>query len=82
MDSSPASDRVDTLDYIKSMLGELRTMALSESCDMLAFLIEVAYLEASDQQGERLKAIGRAEMKPRRQDAAPASLRDRARARS
>ena len=65
MDSSPASDRVDTLDYIKSMLGELRTMALSESCDMLAFLIEVAYLEASDQQAERLKASGRAEMKPR-----------------
>ena len=27
-------------------------MALSENCDMLAYLIEVAYLEASDQQGD------------------------------
>jgi len=40
--------RTDTLDYMQSMLGQLRTMAESERCDMLAYLIEMAYVEASD----------------------------------
>lgn len=40
--------RTDALDYMQSMLGQLRTMAESERCDMLAYLIEMAYIEASD----------------------------------
>ena len=40
--------RTDTLDYLQSMLGQLRTMAEAERCDMLAYLIEMAYVEASD----------------------------------
>ena len=36
------------------MLAQLRTMAEAEQCDMLAYLIEMAYLEASDiLRGER-----------------------------
>ncbi|MBX3567218.1 MAG: hypothetical protein KF914_04125 [Rhizobiaceae bacterium] len=40
--------RTETLDYLQSMLGQLRTMAQAERCDMLAYLIEMAYLEAGD----------------------------------
>jgi hypothetical protein len=40
--------RVEKLDYLQSMLAQLRTMAEAERCDMLAYLIEMAYLEASD----------------------------------
>lgn len=40
--------RTDTLDYIQSLLGQLRTMAEAERCDMLAWLIEMAYVEVSD----------------------------------
>lgn len=40
--------RTENLDYVQSMLGQLRTMAEAERCDMLAFLIEMAYVEASD----------------------------------
>jgi hypothetical protein len=40
--------RTETLDYLQSMLGELRTMADAERHDMLAYLIEIAYIEASD----------------------------------
>lgn len=40
--------RTETLDYMQSMLGQLRTMAQAERCDMLAYLIEMAYVEASD----------------------------------
>lgn len=36
------------LDYMQSMLGQLRKMASSERCDMLAYLIEMAYIEATD----------------------------------
>ncbi|MEO9338970.1 hypothetical protein ABFT80_16255 [Mesorhizobium sp. SB112] len=43
-----ARRRTDTLDYMQSMLGQLRTMAEAERCDMLAYLIEMAYVEASD----------------------------------
>ena len=62
-DTSPGSDvkpelcrmhtpygrrRTETLDYLQSMLGQLRIMAQAERCDMLAYLIEMAYLEAGD----------------------------------
>lgn len=40
--------RTDNLDYIQSMLGQLRQMAEVERCDMLAYLVEMAYIEASD----------------------------------
>ena len=44
----PGKRRTDTLDYLQSMLGELRTLAEAERHDMLAYLIEMAYIEASD----------------------------------
>lgn len=51
--------RTETLDYIQAMLGQLRTMAEAERCDMLAFLIEMAYVEASDiVRGERPSRVG------------------------
>lgn len=40
--------RTDTLDYMQSMLGQMRTMAQAERCDMLAYLIEMASQEAGD----------------------------------
>lgn len=40
--------RQETLDYLETMLAQLRTMAQAERCDMLAYLIEMAYLEAGD----------------------------------
>ena len=43
-----ARRRTETLDYMQSMLGQLRTMAEAERCDMLTYLIEMAYVEASD----------------------------------
>lgn len=46
--------RTDALDYMQSMLGQLRTMAEAERCDMLAYLIEMAYVEVGDiLRGER-----------------------------
>ena len=51
--------RTDTLDYMQSMLGQMRTMAEAERCDMLAYLIEMAYVEISDIiRGERPLRIG------------------------
>lgn len=51
--------RTDTLDYLQSMLGQLRTMAEAERCDLLAYLIEMAYLEVSDIiRGERPLRVG------------------------
>ena len=40
--------RTDTLDYMQSMLGQMRAMAEAERCDMLAYLIEMSYVEVSD----------------------------------
>lgn len=45
---SHQTDRAERLSYLQSMLGELRTMAETESCDMLAYLIDMAYIEATD----------------------------------
>ncbi|MBB6352594.1 hypothetical protein ACFFTN_19360 [Aminobacter aganoensis] len=44
----PTRRRAETLDYIQSMLGQLRVMAEAERCGMLAYLIEMAYVEAGD----------------------------------
>lgn len=40
--------RTDTLDYLQAMLREMRGIAEAERHDMLAYLIEMAYVEASD----------------------------------
>lgn len=40
--------RADTIDYLQSMLGQLKIMADSEGFDMLAYLIDMAHLEARD----------------------------------
>lgn len=45
--------RDDNIAYIRQMLGELRTVAELEECDMLSYLIEMAYLEAHDIQRGR-----------------------------
>lgn len=51
---APTQRRAETLDYIQSMLGQLRIMADAERCGMLAYLIEMAYVEAGDViRGER-----------------------------
>ncbi|MDN2564743.1 hypothetical protein N1F89_00765 [Aquibium sp. A9E412] len=50
--------RTATLDYMQAMLGQLRGMAEAERCDMLAYLIEMAYVEAGDiLRGERPSRI-------------------------
>ena len=40
--------QTERIRYIQSMLGELRSMAEGERCDMLTYMIEMAYIEASD----------------------------------
>ena len=45
------TSRAETLSYIRSMLGELRKLAKNERHDMLAFLIEMALVEANDSIG-------------------------------
>jgi hypothetical protein len=54
-----AEGRLEALDFIQSMLGQLRTMAEAERCDMLAYLIEMSYVEATDLiRNERRSNIG------------------------
>lgn len=40
--------QLEILDYLRAMLGQLRSMADAERYDMLAYLIEMAYIEAGD----------------------------------
>jgi len=40
--------RNSTLDYLQSMLRQLKAMADNEGCDMLAYLIEMAVIEAGE----------------------------------
>ena len=40
--------RMESLQFIQSMLGQLRQMAEAERCDMLSYLIEMSYVECSD----------------------------------
>lgn len=44
-----------TIGYVRQMLGELRAVAEKEDQPMLAYLIEMAYLEA----GDAMAAAGR-----------------------
>jgi hypothetical protein len=46
--SEQKTRRFECLQYIQSMLGQLRQMADAERCDMLSYLIEMAYVESSD----------------------------------
>jgi hypothetical protein len=58
MRQSLTTRRTDTLDYIQTLLGQLRAMAEAERCDMLTYLIEMAYVEASDIiRGERASRV-------------------------
>ena len=51
--------RLESVVYIQQMLGELRTLAEVERCDMLTYLIEMAYVEASDiRRGVRPMKVG------------------------
>lgn len=38
----------DTLDYLRTILSELSVIARKQRLDMLAYLVEMAYVEASD----------------------------------
>lgn len=59
MRQQPYRRRTEMLDYVQAMLGQLRTMADAERCDMLAYLIEMAYVEVSDIiRGERPLRVG------------------------
>jgi hypothetical protein len=42
------SRRLESLQFIQSMLGQLRQMADAERYNMLSYLIEMAYVESSD----------------------------------
>ena len=43
-----ASNQFQRIVYLREMLGELRSVAEREGCDMLCYLLEMAYLEASE----------------------------------
>jgi uncharacterized tellurite resistance protein B-like protein len=59
MQEAGKNRRTETLDYMQSMLGQLRTMAEAERYDLLAYLIEMAYVEAGDiARGDRPARIG------------------------
>lgn len=50
------ADRIgddDRLNYIKSMLGELQAMAKASDLVMLAYLIDMAHYEATDEIARR-----------------------------
>jgi len=39
---------MENIDYVRSMLKQLQEMASAENNDMLAYLIEMAHIEATD----------------------------------
>lgn len=40
--------QAETLEYIQAMLRQLAGMARAERCEMLTYLLEMAYVEAGD----------------------------------
>lgn len=56
---SSDSQREAKLDYIHSMLGQLRVMAEMEKLDMLAYLIDMARVEVGDILRSQLPARAR-----------------------
>lgn len=51
-DADPNRRRLAKIAYVRQMLGELRTVADAEGCAMLSYLIEMAYIEATDIEGQ------------------------------
>lgn len=50
--------RHQKISYVRQMLGELRAISEGEGCDMLCYLIEMAYVEAGDiQLGKRPSSV-------------------------
>ena len=50
------------LEYLRSLTLELRAIAQSERCEMVAYLLDMAYLEICDiLRGERLANADRAQ---------------------
>lgn len=67
----PPGRRADALEYMQAMLGQLRKMAEAERYDMLAYLIELAYMEASDvAAGERPARIPPSRLPEKKRDSA------------
>jgi len=48
MTAQTASDATETVDYVRTMLKQLQDMARTDGNDMLAYLIEMAHIEAND----------------------------------
>ncbi len=48
MKAQAVGDPLETVDYVRSMLKQLQEMAQTEDDDMLAYLIEMAHIEACD----------------------------------
>ena len=65
--------RLESIAYIQQMLGELRTLAEIERCDMLTYLIEMAYVEAGEiRRGQRPMRITPHQRAAKPTDAPPA----------
>jgi hypothetical protein len=52
-------NRIERARFIQQMLGELHAMAKTNRLEMLAYLIEIAYIESSDQLRKDLGAGSR-----------------------
>ncbi|RCW85492.1 MULTISPECIES: hypothetical protein [Phyllobacterium] len=52
-------DQIENARFIQQMLGELRAMAKTNRLEMLAYLIEIAYIESSDQLQKELGTASR-----------------------
>lgn len=48
MQPEPGKNRAEAIEFIQSMLTQLRAMAQTEQLDMLTYLIEMACLEAGE----------------------------------
>lgn len=55
--SDNSVNQIESVRFIQQMLGELRAMAKTNRMDMLAYLIEIAYIESSDQLRKDIEAI-------------------------
>ena len=66
--AQPSTGRhTETLDYIQSMLRQLRGMAEAERSDMLVYLIEMACIEAADiMRGERPARLNQSKVRDTR----------------
>jgi hypothetical protein len=52
-------DQIENARFIQQMLGESRAMAKTNRLEMLAYLIEIAYIESSDQLQKELGTASR-----------------------